>query len=114
MRTTFHRLPVGARFEFRGRRFEKVALSIASDEERVGNVFHADTEVVPMESGKWRVESPGGGLAQLPDESGVPVDGVALAGGGIKMRPGWRPRLGFERSRLGRSPGRELRPYGTL
>ena len=42
----FKELPVGARFEFRGHRYEKVALSMARDEERMGNIFHDDTEVV--------------------------------------------------------------------
>lgn len=42
---TFCQLPVGARFEFRGRRYEKLALSLARDEERYGNVFHDHTEV---------------------------------------------------------------------
>lgn len=42
----FKELPVGARFEFRGHRYEKVALSMACDEERMGNIFHDDTEVV--------------------------------------------------------------------
>jgi hypothetical protein len=41
----FRDLPVGARFEFRGRRYEKLALSMARDEDRLGNVFHADAEV---------------------------------------------------------------------
>ncbi len=42
----FHQLPIGARFEFRGRRYEKLALSLAGDEDRCGNVFHAATEVL--------------------------------------------------------------------
>jgi hypothetical protein len=42
----FVELPLGARFEFRGRRYEKVAQSMARDEERLGNVFHRDCEVV--------------------------------------------------------------------
>lgn len=41
----FRQLGVGARFEFRGRRYEKIALSMAQDEERLGNVFHDQTEV---------------------------------------------------------------------
>ena len=45
MKTTFYQLPIGAKFEFRGRRFEKKALSLASDEDRVGNVFQYETEV---------------------------------------------------------------------
>lgn len=46
MRTTFWQLPIGARFEFRGRRYEKLALSMARDEERCGNIFQYETEVV--------------------------------------------------------------------
>ena len=45
MTTTFFQLPVGARFEFRGRRYEKVALSMADDEERRGSVFPDHVEV---------------------------------------------------------------------
>jgi len=45
----FRDLPVGARFEFRGRRYEKLALSMARDEDRLGNVFHADAEVRPAD-----------------------------------------------------------------
>ena len=45
MITTFFQLPVGARFEFRGRRYEKLALSMARDEERCGNIFQYETEV---------------------------------------------------------------------
>jgi len=46
MTTTFYQLPIGARFEFRGRRYEKLALSLARDEERCGNVFQDETEVL--------------------------------------------------------------------
>jgi hypothetical protein len=42
----FGELPVGARFCFRARRYEKVAPEIGRDEERGGNVFHASTEVL--------------------------------------------------------------------
>jgi hypothetical protein len=45
----FRELPLGARFEFRGRRYEKLALSLARDEERCGNIFHEHTEVLPDE-----------------------------------------------------------------
>jgi hypothetical protein len=41
----FRELPVGARFNFRAQRYEKVALNIGRDEDRCGNVFHDDTEV---------------------------------------------------------------------
>ncbi len=41
----FWELPVGARFNFRARRYEKIALSMARDEDRCGNVFHDTTEV---------------------------------------------------------------------
>jgi len=43
--TQFSALPVGARFEFRGRRYEKLALSLARDEDCCGNVFQDQTEV---------------------------------------------------------------------
>ncbi len=46
MRTTFWQLPIGARFEFRGRRYEKLALSMARDEERCGNIFQDEAEVI--------------------------------------------------------------------
>ena len=45
----FCELPIGARFEFRGRRYEKLALSMAGDEERCGHAFHGVTEVLPAE-----------------------------------------------------------------
>jgi hypothetical protein len=45
MITQFCKLPIGARFEFRGRRYEKLAASFAGDEERCGNMFQAGTEV---------------------------------------------------------------------
>ena len=46
MTMQFCKIPVGANFEFRGRRYRKLALSMACDEERMGNVFHDETEVV--------------------------------------------------------------------
>ncbi len=45
MITQFSELPIGARFEFRGRRYEKLAASFAGDEDRCGNVFQACAEV---------------------------------------------------------------------
>jgi hypothetical protein len=35
----FYELAIGARFPFRGRRFEKRAMSVAEDELRVGYAF---------------------------------------------------------------------------
>lgn len=43
----FQELPLGQYFEFRGRRFQKLALSLACSEDRYGTVFHRDTEVLP-------------------------------------------------------------------
>src|SRR6188768_3256971 len=52
----FGELPVGARFCFRARRYEKVAPEIGRDEERGGNVFHATTEVaVEMQKAECKV-----------------------------------------------------------
>ena len=59
----FYELAVGARFFFRGRRFEKLAMSMAEDEERVGHIFMADAEVTadaealllpPEETARWK------------------------------------------------------------
>jgi len=43
----FQEIPIGAHFEFRGRRYQKLALSMASDEDRNGTIFMAQTEVGP-------------------------------------------------------------------
>ncbi len=59
----FYQLSNGARFEFRGKQFEKVAMSMAVDAERCGNVFQAETEITPIgellllpaeEAEKWK------------------------------------------------------------
>ena len=41
----FWELPVGARFNHGARRYAKIALNMAQDEDRCGNVFHDLTEV---------------------------------------------------------------------
>jgi hypothetical protein len=41
----FEDLPVGTAFRFRGRRFVKLALSMTEDENRIGTIFLAETEV---------------------------------------------------------------------
>jgi hypothetical protein len=43
----FQEIPIGQFFEFRARRYRKLALSMASDEDRNGNIFQAQTEVLP-------------------------------------------------------------------
>ncbi len=43
----FQQIPIGQFFEFRGRRYKKLALSMASDEDRYGSIFMAETEVLP-------------------------------------------------------------------
>jgi hypothetical protein len=59
----FYELAIGAQFIFRGRRFEKIAMSMANDEKRFGSVFMGETEVVPdgvplllppEEAAKWK------------------------------------------------------------
>ena len=59
----FYELAIGARFIFRGRRFEKIAMSMANDEKQFGSVFMGETEVVPdgvpllllpEEAAKWK------------------------------------------------------------
>ena len=43
----FQEIPIGGHFEFRGRRYKKLALSMASDEDRNGNIFQPQTKVLP-------------------------------------------------------------------
>ena len=43
----FYELAIGARFFFRGRRYEKLAMGLAEDEDRIGHVFMAGVEVTP-------------------------------------------------------------------
>lgn len=47
---TFGSLAVGARFKFRGRCYEKLALSLAEDIWRNGNIFIPNTRVLPLSS----------------------------------------------------------------
>ena len=42
----FQEIPIGHHFEFRGHRCRKLALSMASDEDRYGTIFMAETEVL--------------------------------------------------------------------
>jgi hypothetical protein len=58
-----YELAVGARFFFRGRRYEKIAMSMARDEDRIGNIFMGETEVTadgepsllpPEEAALWK------------------------------------------------------------
>ena len=45
----FYRLAPGARFEFVGRQFQKLAMSMAEDQQqRIGCIFHGPTEVTPI------------------------------------------------------------------
>lgn len=43
----FQEVHIGQFFDNRGRRYEKLALSMASDEDRNGNIFQAQVEVLP-------------------------------------------------------------------
>ena len=45
MKTTFYQLPEGARFEFGGRQYQKVAVSMAQDDRRWGHIFLDECEV---------------------------------------------------------------------
>ena len=62
----FYELAIGARFFFRGRRYEKLAMSVANDEDRVGHVFMGETEVTadgeplllpPDEAARWKPDA---------------------------------------------------------
>ncbi len=43
----FQEIQIGQWFEFRGRRYRKLVLSMASDEDRNGTIFQPQTEVLP-------------------------------------------------------------------
>src|SRR5262249_11806130 len=43
----FYQLANRARFEFRGKQYQKTAMSMAQDADRNGNVFQGETEVSP-------------------------------------------------------------------
>jgi len=43
----FQEIPIGGHFEFRGRRYKKLALSMAEDKDYYGNIFQGQTEVLP-------------------------------------------------------------------
>ena len=40
-------MAIGARFVFRGRRFEKTAMSMAREEQGLDSIFMGETEIVP-------------------------------------------------------------------
>ena len=46
-RVQFQEIAIGGYFEFRGRRYQKLALNMASDEDRNGSIFMNQTEVSP-------------------------------------------------------------------
>ena len=62
----FYELAIGARFIFRGQRFEKIAMSMARDEENCGNIFMGGTEVEP--DGEPLLLSPEEAAQWKPDE----------------------------------------------
>jgi hypothetical protein len=40
-------LAIGARFVFHGQKYEKIAMSMAADEEGCGHIFLGEVEIVP-------------------------------------------------------------------
>src|ERR1041385_7509839 len=139
MMTTSCQVAIGGRFEFRGKRYEKMGAQFGRDEERAGNMFHPRTEVVPMRSGECGVRNE---RPTSPRPS--PTERVRPSRGDGERRRGrpegwWLPKpedrhelekhdeavmaaaeLAYWRrparkaGRLGREPDRELRAYGTL
>ena len=88
MSVKFYELAIGARFVFGGQRFEKTAMSMAADEQRVGCIFLGETAVVsegPLlsagEAGWWKPE--GGPWAAVIEamSTSCPADGHSRPGG---------------------------------
>src|SRR2546427_3983980 len=55
----FCEVPVGGRFEFRGKRYEKMNAQFGRDEDRDGNLFHPRTAVIPMRKAEGRMKNAG-------------------------------------------------------
>ncbi len=137
MKRRFCELVVGARFEFRGRRYEKMNAEIGHDEERGGNVFHGNTEVIAeVQKAECKMQelADGSRIGDLRFEiskKGMgrmgPVRAMGMANGewkmaeerkancGPKLNHGnWWVRPRHTRNRLGRGADREIRAYGTV
>ena len=63
MSMMFYKLAIGSRFSFGGQRYVKTAMSMAQDEQPIGNLFLAETEVTvegeplllsPAEADRWK------------------------------------------------------------
>src|SRR5207249_4030587 len=63
MITTFCQVRIGGRFEFRGKRYEKMNGEFGRDEERAGNLFHPRTEIVPLQVADCGLRSKRGHLS---------------------------------------------------
>ena len=81
----FCEVAVGSRFEFRGRRYEKMNSEVGRDEERGGNLFHAKTEVLQMQNGERRVKN---GRSTSPPPSSTAVVESTIAVGKALWRAG--------------------------
>ena len=139
MITNFCDVAIGSRFEFRGKRYEKMDAEFGRDEERAGNLFHPRTEVMPMQKGPsgrppWRMKNEGtkgtkrteggGRMSEVgrrrPEGWWLPKpedrhelekhDKAVMAAAELAY---WR-RPARKAGRLGREPDREIRAYGTL
>ena|SRR2546426_688055 len=121
----FCEVPVGGRFEFRGKRYEKMDAQFGRDEDRDGNLFHPRTEVIPMQSGECGMRNGGTGsgkghlspaLSPRGGEGVRVVEQKRAADWWLPpLRPvNWKPKGYARATRLGREPDRELRAYGTL
>ena len=136
MITNFCDVAVGSRFEFRGKRYEKMNAQFGRDEDRAGNLFHPRTEIVPLQVADCGVRSKRGHLSPaLSPRGGEGVrliepkraadwwlpkpedrrelekhDEAVMAAAELAY---WR-RPARKAGRLGREPDRELRAYGTL
>ena len=58
-KTTFGELVRGNRFVFRGKSYVKVAMSMAHDENRLGDIFQAQMEVERIDPGDEQAAEPG-------------------------------------------------------
>ena len=49
VKVKFEQVKIGESFVYKGMRYVKIALSMTQDENRIGTIFHTETEVEPAQ-----------------------------------------------------------------
>jgi hypothetical protein len=82
MNVKFYELAIGARFVFRGQRFQKIAMCMAEDDRRWGNIFRGETDVtLDVRSAECGVQNVGPEMLLPPAEAAPWKPGERLRAG---------------------------------